>query len=187
MEDCQKLASDSELPITEADMIVQPQTHLDATGMINGKYLKWKANPLNSRGWKPANIWFLDTLNDVDAINKLTYVEASLTANAAVKRYNSESHIHQEMQRGIGESFDTSAMAAVAKNKTFDSLTRAISDLTATNAKLTGSNAELSAAVKKMTNQLEAALKGRNGGNTRATDTSSNSRTWPNWCDPGAY
>ena len=51
-------------------------------------------------------------------------------------------------------------MAAVAKNGTFDSLTRAISDLTATNAKLTGSNAELSAAVKKLTNQLEAALKG---------------------------
>ena len=45
-------------------------------------------------------------------------------------------------------------MAAVAKNKTFDSITRSISDLTATNAKITGSNAELSTAVNKLMNQL---------------------------------
>ena len=154
---------------------------------MNGKYLKWKAKPLNNRGWKPANIWFLDTLNDVDAINKLTYVEASLTANAAVKRSNSESLMRKEMQRDLGESFDTLAMEAVTKNETFSSLTRAISDLTATNAKLTGSNAEISAAVKKLTNQLEAALKGRDGSNTRTTKTGSNSSNWPNWCDLGSY
>ena len=152
MEDCQKLASDSEVPITEADMVVQPQTHLDATGMINGKYLKWKANPLNSRGWNPANIWFCDALNNVDSINKLNAGKAGLTANAVVGRSNSESLIRQEMQPDLGESFDTLAMAAVAKNETFDSLTRSISDLTAANAKLTGSNAELSAAVKKLIN-----------------------------------
>ena len=91
------------------------------------------------------------------------------------------------MQRDLGESFDTLAMTAVAKNKTFDSLTRAILDLTATNAKLTGSNAEISAAVKKLTNQLEAALKGRDSSNTRTTDTGSNGSNWTNWCDPGAY
>ena len=92
------------------------------------------------------------------AINKLTAGKAGLTANAAIGRSNSESLIRQEMQRDLGESFDTLAMTAVAKNETFDSLTRAISDLTATNAKLTGSNTELSAAVKKLTNQLETAL-----------------------------
>ena len=70
-------------------------------------------------------------------------------------------------------------MAAVAKNETFDSLTRAILDLTATNAKITGSNVELSAAVKKLTNQLEAALKGRNISNTRTTG--SNGSNWLNW------
>ena len=91
------------------------------------------------------------------------------------------------MQQDLGESFDTLAMAAVAKNETLDLLTRSILDLTATNANLTGSNADLSAAVKKMTNQLEAALKGCDGGNARNTDTGSNSSTWPNWCDPGAY
>ena len=123
----------------------------------------------------------------MDAINKPTAGEASLTANAAVGRSNAESLIFQEMQRDIGESFGTLAMAAVAKNETFYSLTKSISDLTAANVKLTSSNAELSVAVKKLTNQLEAALKGRNSSNTRTTDTSSNGGNWPNWCDPGVY
>ena len=187
MEDCQNLAADGEVPITEAEMVVQLQTHLGATGMMNGKYLKWKSKPLHSCGWKPAKIWFHNALNDVDAINKLTAGEAGLTANAAIRRSNSEILIRQDMQRDLGESFDTLAMAVVAKNETFDSLTRSISDLTATNSKLTGYNAELSSAVKKLTNQLEAALKGRNGGNTRTNGTRNNSSTWYNWCDPGAY
>ena len=89
MEDFQKLAADVEVPITKAKMIVQLQTHLGATGMINGKYLKWKVKPLNSRGWKTAKIWFRNALNDVDAINKLT------TANAAIRRSNPESLIRQ--------------------------------------------------------------------------------------------
>ena len=93
MEDCQNLAADGKVPITEAEMVVQLQTHLDATGMMNGKYLKWKSKPLHNRGWKPAKIWFRDTLNDIDAINKLTVGEAGLTANAAIRRSNSESLI----------------------------------------------------------------------------------------------
>ena len=119
---------------------------------MNGKYLKWKAKKLNNHGWKPAKIWLRDALNDVDAINKLTDGKAVLTANAAVGRSNSESLICQEMKRDLGESFDNFSMAEVAKNETFDSLTRSISDLTATNAKLTGFNSELSAVVKKLTN-----------------------------------
>ena len=156
-------------------------------GIMNGKYLKWKAKPLNNRGCNPARVWFRNALNDVDIINKLTAGEAGLTANAAVGRSNSESLIRQEMQQDLGYSFDTLAMAAMAKNKTFDLLTRSISYLTAANTKITGSNAELSAAIKKLTNQLEAALKGRDISNTRTTDTSSNGSNWPNWCDPGAY
>ena len=62
---------------------------------VNGKYLKWKAKPLNNRGWKLAKIWFRDALNYVDDINKLTAGEAGLTANSAVGRFNSESIIRQ--------------------------------------------------------------------------------------------
>ena len=72
MEDCQKLDADGEVPIAEAEMVVQLQTNLDATGMMNGKYLKWKSKPLHNCGWKPAKIWFRNALNYVDTINKLT-------------------------------------------------------------------------------------------------------------------
>ena len=116
MKDCQKIAADGEVPITEAEMVVQLQNHIGAMGVMNGKYLKWKAKPLNSRGWKPAKIWFHDALNDVDAIKKPTASKAGLNANAAVGRSNSDSLIRQEMQRDLGKSFDTLAMAAVAKN-----------------------------------------------------------------------
>ena len=132
-------------------------------------------------------IWFRNALNDVDTVNKLTAGKAGLTANAVVGRSNSESLIRHEMQRYLGESFNTLAMAAVVKNETFDSLKRSISDLTATNSKLTGSNAELSSAVKKLTNKLESALKGRDSSNTRTTDISSNGSNCPNWCNTGAY
>ena len=97
MEDCQKLADDGKVRITEDEMVVQPQTHLGATGMMNGKYLKWKAKSLNNRRWKPAKIWFSDALNEVDTSNKLTAGKVGLTANAAVGRSNSESLIFQEM------------------------------------------------------------------------------------------
>ena len=93
MEDCQKLAANGEVPITEAEMVVQLQNYLGAMGMIKGNYLKWKAKPLNSRRWKPAKIWFRDALNNVEEINKLTAGKAGLTANADVKRSNAESLI----------------------------------------------------------------------------------------------
>ena len=179
MEDCQKLAANGEVPITKAEMVVQLQTHLGATGMTNRKYLKWKAKPLNNHWWKPAKIWFRDALNNVDTINKLTAGKAGLTPNTAVRSSNSESLIRQEIQQDFGESFETLPMAVMAKNETLDSLTRSISDLTSTKAKLTGSNTEISVAVKKLTNQLEAALKGSNSSNTRATDTGNNGSNWP--------
>ena len=56
MEDFQKLAANGEVLITEAEMVVQLQTHLGATGMMNDKYLKWKVKPLNNCGRKPAKI-----------------------------------------------------------------------------------------------------------------------------------
>ena len=37
-EDCQKLSADGEVPISEADMVLQLHTHVGSTGMINTKY-----------------------------------------------------------------------------------------------------------------------------------------------------
>ena len=51
-EECQKLAADSEVTISEAEMVLQMQTHLGTTGMISSKYLMWKKMSRENRNWK---------------------------------------------------------------------------------------------------------------------------------------
>ena len=51
-EDFQKLKADGEVPISETDIILQLQTHVGSTGMINTKYATWKNKSLTDRGWK---------------------------------------------------------------------------------------------------------------------------------------
>ena len=41
-EQCHRLAADGEIPISEAEMVLQVQTQLGATGLVNTKYLAWK-------------------------------------------------------------------------------------------------------------------------------------------------
>ena len=41
-EECQRVAADSKIPISEAEMVLQVQTHLGATGLVNTKHLAWK-------------------------------------------------------------------------------------------------------------------------------------------------
>ena len=83
------------------------------------------------------------------------------------------------MAEKLGESFDTLAIAATAKNDTIEILIKTIS-------KLASNNSELTATIKKLANQLERAL----GKNRRSdnTDTSNiNGGKWPSWCAHDAY
>jgi hypothetical protein len=211
MEDCQKLADDDEVPISEAEMVLQLQTHIGATGLVNSRYLKWKKKPLASRTWPLAKTEFRDALSDVGVINKLTTAEAGLTANSAVnRRKTTEASVRAEMQRDLGESFDTLACAATIKSDTMDALSKSLSEVTAANGKLASANADLTATIVRLTNQLSSALGRSNSNNNNNTNNnSSNSNTtrnrsrtrnnnnnnnnsgnsdeWPAWCDPDAY
>ena len=57
-EECQRLADDSETPLSETEMVLQVQTHLGATGLVNTKYLAWKKKATADRKWAPAKIVF---------------------------------------------------------------------------------------------------------------------------------
>ena len=57
-EECQRLAADSEIPISEAEMVLQVQTHLGATGIVSTKYLAWKKKAAADRKWAPAKKYF---------------------------------------------------------------------------------------------------------------------------------
>ena len=150
-EECQRLAADGEIPISEAEMVMQVQTHLGATGLINTKYLAWKKKAAVERKWEPANKYFRAAISDVEDLNKLITGKAGLIANAVVADKNTEQQVREEMAEKLRESFDTLSMAATAKNDTIKSLIKTVSELSS-------NNSELTATIKKLTNQLERAI-----------------------------
>ena len=99
-------------------MIMQVQTHLGATGLINTKYLAWKKKAAAERKWAPGKKYFRAAISDVEELNKLTTGKAELTDNAVFTNKNTEQQVHEEMAEKLGESFDTLAMAATAKKTT---------------------------------------------------------------------
>ena len=152
-------------------MVMQVQTHLGSTGLINTKYLAWNKKAAVERKWEPAKKYFRAAISDVEELNKLTTSEASLTANAVVSDKNTEQQVREEMAKKLGESFGTLAMAATEKNDTIESLIKTISELTS-------NNSELAATIKKLANQLERDIgKNRRSDNTNASNI--NGGKWP--------
>ena len=189
-EDCQKLAADREVTINEADMVLQLQTHVGSTGMINAKYATRKKKSLTNRGWKDGKKYFRAALKDVSEITRLTMSESGLTTNSTVKKDNMEDKIREENMEKFGESFDTLTLAETMKSDTIEALAESISDLTKSNIALTEANTDLAATNKKLTTQLESTKGRRNQHrNQTSNDTrnTENNEEWPSWCEPNAY
>ena len=177
--------ADDNVPISEADMVLQIQLHLGKTGMVNSAYTKWKKKPSADRTWKNATVWFRKALKDMETINKLTTGEAGLTANSAIKKQNAEENVHDEIQDQLGDAFNNLAMAATAKQETIDTMVNTIAELTATNAKLTEQLGKALVANKNHNNRdRDNEGRGCGGGNHNNGNTK---KTWPDWCDPYAY
>ena len=117
-EEFQRLAAGGEIPISEAEMVMQVQTHLGSTGLVNTRYLAWKKKAAAERKCAPAKKYFRAAISDIEELNKLTTGEAGLTANAVVANKSTEQQVREEMAEKLGESFDTLALAAIAKNDT---------------------------------------------------------------------
>ena len=96
-EQCQRLAADGKVPISEADIVMQVQTDLGATGLINTKCLAWKKKVAMERKWAPAKKYFCAAINNVKELNNLTTGEAGLTSNAGVSDKNTEQQVREEM------------------------------------------------------------------------------------------
>ena len=108
-------------------MVLQVQTHLRATGIVNTKYLAWKKKAAAERKWGPAKTYLCAAISNVGELSKLTTGEAGLTANSAVTNKSIEQQVREEITEKLGESFDTLDMAATAKNDTIESLVKTIS------------------------------------------------------------
>ena len=96
-EECQRLAADGKIPISEAEMVLQVQTHLGATGLVNTKYLAWKKKAAAERKWAPVKKCFRAAISDVEELSKLTTGEAGLTENAAVANKSTKQQVHEEI------------------------------------------------------------------------------------------
>ena len=135
----------------------------------------------------PAKRYFRAALSNAEELSKLATGKAGFTVNSTVSNKSTEQQVREEIAEKLGESFDTLAMAATAKNDTIESLVRTISELTTTNSALI-------ATIKKLANQLERAQSksGRNenngasGGGASGDGASGNGR-WPRWCNSDAY
>ena len=62
-------------------MVMQVQTHLGATGIVNTKYLAWKKKATADRKWAPAKKYFRAAISDVEELSKLTTGEAGITSH----------------------------------------------------------------------------------------------------------
>ena len=80
------MAADGEVPISEADMVLQLQTHVGSTAMINTKYATWKKKILTDCRCKYGKNYFRAALKDVSKITNLTTNESGLTANYTIKK-----------------------------------------------------------------------------------------------------
>ena len=158
-------------------MVLQVHTHLGSTGIVNTKYLAWKKKAASERKWASANKYFRAAISNIKELSKLTTGKSGLTANATVADKSTEQQVREYIAEKLGESFDTLAMAATAKNDTIESLVKTISEITKTNSALT-------ATIKKLANQLERA-QSKNG--RSENNGASSGGKWPHWCAPDAY
>ena len=178
--------TDAGYPITEANMVLQLQTAVGATGMVNEEYNAWKKKPAADKTWANAKKHFRDALANVEGIQKLTTASGGMYANN-IHIKTIEDKVCNEITVQLGESFDNLAMAATAKADTIDRLSKTIADLTATNA-------QLAADLKHMKTQWEQAMKlVKQQRASSPTDGKNNQqqndgkKCWPAWCDPDAY
>ena len=132
-------------------MVLQLQTHVGSTAMINTKYATCKKKSLTNRGWKDGKKYFCAALKNVSDITKLTTRKLGLTANCAIKKENMENKIRVEIVEKFGESFDTLTLAATTKSDTINALAEPIIDLTKDNIDLTTENVNFSATNKNLT------------------------------------
>ena len=186
-ERCMKISTNDGVPISKGEMVHKLQIHMGQTGMINSAYTKWKRKTAADRRWTTGKAFFRKALKEAGKINKLTG-DGDFSANALIT--NTQEAVRNEMVEQMGEAFDNLAMAATAKQETFDSMVKTIAELTAANATLVKANLGLTQQLQKCQNGNGSRNNTRRNGNDNGGDAGASTgakRDWPAWTDPSAY
>ena len=56
------IATNRGIPISDANMVVQLQLHMDKEGIVSSEYTKWCLSPSNERTWTNAKSHFVKAL-----------------------------------------------------------------------------------------------------------------------------
>ena len=96
-ERCRQLATDGNVPISQADMVLKLQIHMGKSGMVNGAYTKWKRKPAVDRQWAPGKILFRLAIKEAGNITKLAG-ESDFSANSLTQlKTNTQNAVREEM------------------------------------------------------------------------------------------
>ena len=152
-ERCQEVASDAEVPISEATMVSTLVKHAAATGGLDVAWGAWKARAAAGlpMGWANAVTHWTEAFASKVELAKITGVAFSGMANQA----------EEEMADKMVVALDNLANAAVEKNCTIESLVKANLALTKAVADRDTSLLALTTAITKLSNQRS---KGGGGG-----------------------
>ena len=154
-EECQEIAEDTDVKITDKMMVQKLTTHMGKTGLIGSDTYKFKQQQQSAdRTWKKANKWYRNALAKLKSINEKADLQTAFTANNVTLKTKAEEHVKVNISWKLGESFDALAMVVTAKAENHDSQAGAIATLTATNATLVTTNATLTAEIKKLTAEI---------------------------------
>ena len=83
LQKCQKISEDAGYPITANDLILQLQTTMGASGMVNEEYKAWKKKAVAEKTWTNAKKHFRDALDEMEGIQKLTTAGGGLMTKSA--------------------------------------------------------------------------------------------------------
>ena len=122
-------------------------THMEATGLMNKPYMRFKKLISANRTCAKGKQWFRNALTGSEDIEKATGEETGIYANDATREKSSEASVKQkvreEIAENLGEPFETLACAATVKSETMDSHAKIIATLSSTNTELVAANTRL--------------------------------------------
>lgn len=129
-EECRMLVADTENPITDAAMVLQPTQHMRKLAPLTKKTVKLKKKNPTLWTWKLAKEYFRNLIEDMDNKNKAMGTEVEHQANAVMSASQAEQKANDDIAENMSGSFDALACAAVAKSDMLDKHTTTIKSLT---------------------------------------------------------
>ena len=150
-EECQEIAEDSEVKITDEMMVQKLITHMGKTGLIGSSNYRFKQQQPADKTWKNTKKWYREALSKLKSINEETSLQTVFSASNVTIKSEAQAEAKAEISCKLGESFNALTMAATAKAEIRDSQAGTIATLTATDVTMVATNATLTAEVKKLT------------------------------------